>query len=151
TSHSGGYHAVAVNLDPASMAPSVTQIDLFDSLYGYVPDYEAWALAGGVLRSNYTQNGGTLANNEAAAADLAQKGLAVAPEATQRALRDTPAVIDFAATTHDGSTRIDGAYGERLRWKLPHGRRGPRIELREAIAEGGTATVRWLAPADEDV
>ncbi|MFT3764595.1 MAG: hypothetical protein QM820_03620 [Minicystis sp.] len=151
TSHSGGYRAVATNLDPASMAPKTAQVNLFDSLYGYESTYESFALSGGLLRSNYTQNGGTLASNQAVAAALKQKGLAVTEQVTQEALRDAPAVIDFAASSHDGSTRIDGAYGERIRWTLSHSRRGPRIELREAVAEGGLATVRWLAPVDEDV
>jgi hypothetical protein len=151
TSHSGGYRAVATNLDPASMAPATALVNLFDSIYGFESTYESFALGGGLLRSNYTQNGGTLANNQAVAAYLQQHGLAVATTATQEALRTSPAVIDFAASTHDGSTRLDGAYGERVRWSLPHSRRGPRIELREAIAEGGLATVRWLAPPDEDV
>src|SRR6185369_18031434 len=105
-------------------------------------EYEAWAQAGGVLRSSYTQSGGTLAYNQAAAAHLAEKGVAVATEPTLRALRDAPAVIDFAPTSHDGTPRLDGAYGERLRWKLPHGRRGPRIELLSAVAEGNDAIVR---------
>lgn len=152
TSHSGGYRAVAQNLDPASLSPKITQVNLFDSVYGYASTYESFALAGGILRSNYTQNGGTLANNQAMAASLTQQGLTVADAASQRALRDAAApVIDFAASSHDGSTRIDGAYGERLRWTLPHARRGPRIELREAVAQGSTATVRWLSPPDEDV
>ena len=151
TSHSGGYHAVAVNLDPASLAPAVTQVDLFDSIYGYESTFEAFALGGGTLRSSYTQNGGTLANNQAVAAYLAQKGDPAAITPTQRALGAAPPVIYFAATSHNGSTRLDGAYGEQLRWRLPHARRGPRIELREASAKAGTATVRWLAPADEEV
>ena len=37
----------------------MTQVDLFDSLYGYVATYEAFAQAGGVLRSDYTAGGGT--------------------------------------------------------------------------------------------
>jgi hypothetical protein len=151
TSHSGGYQGVAVNLDPANLAPPVAQLDLFDSIYGYESTFEAFALGGGALRSNYTLNGGTLSNNQAVAAYLAQKGEPAATVSTQRTLGGAAPVIYFAASTHDGSTRIDGAYGESLRWKLPHARRGPRIELREASAQAGMATLRWLAPADEDV
>lgn len=151
TSHSGGYQAVALNLQTASLAPPVTLVNLYDSLYGYLSTFQAFALAGGLLRSNYTQNGGTLQHNQDAVDALAAQGLAVAETATQRTLRDAPVVIDYAASSHNGSTRHVGAYGERLRWKLPHARRGPRIELREATAAGGVATVRWLAPVDEDV
>jgi hypothetical protein len=151
TSHSGGYQAVATNLDPAALAPPVVQLDLFDSIYGYESTFESWTLGGGILRSNYTSGGGTLANNQAVAAWLGQKGETVATEPTQKALRDAGAVIDFANTSHDGSTRLQGAYGEDLRWKLRHSRRGPRLELREASAAGATATARWFAPIDEDV
>lgn len=151
TSHSGGYRAVATNLDAAAQAPAVKQVNLFDSLYGCLPTYQAFALGGGRLRSSYSTGGGTLTHNRDLTATLKQHGLAVAEQVTQEALRDAPAVIDFAATTHDGATRLDGAYGERLRWTLPHGRRGPRLELREAVAAGGMATVRWLSPPDDDV
>lgn len=151
TSHSGGYEAVAVNLDPATMARPIAQIDLFDSIYGYVPTFEAYALGGGVFRSSYTLDGGTLDDNQSVAAWLTQKGDPPASEATQIALRGAAPVIYFAATSHDGSTRIDGAYGEEIRWRLPRSRRGPRIELRSAVAKGGTATVAWLAPPDDDV
>ena len=151
TSHSGGYGAVATNLDVASMAPKPAQVNLFDSLYGYEATYQAFALGGGRLRSNYTQSGGTLSHNQAVAAYLTQKGLSVADVSTQQALRDAPAVIDFTPATHDGSTFTEGAYGERLRWSMPRSRRGPRIELREAIAAGGSAKVRWLSPPDDDL
>jgi hypothetical protein len=165
TSHSGGYQAVAATLDPTNQAPKVVQIDLFDSLYGYEQAFETFALGGGLLRSNYTETGGTLDENQTVAAYLAQKGPKPASDPTQRALRDDPPVIDFAATTHDGTTRLEGAYGERLRWRLRHSRHGPRIELREVVAASGSITTtgggppfpppqaiaRWLAPADEDV
>jgi hypothetical protein len=150
TSHSGGYRAVATNLDPAAKAPAVTRVNLFDSIYGFESTFESFALAGGLLRSNYTQNGGTLDNNQMVLADLTAKGLAVATEPTQEKLRDAPAVIDLAPSTHDGSTRIEGAFGERLRWAMPHARRGPRIELRAVTADATTATARWLSPPDED-
>ncbi|MEO7331131.1 MAG: hypothetical protein ABI193_21320, partial [Minicystis sp.] len=151
TSHSGGYQAVALNLAPENEAPPVAQVDLFDSLYGYEATYEAFALGGGLFRSNYTAAGGTLDNNQTMAAWLTGKGKPPVEKAGQRAFRDAPAVIYAAASSHNGSTRIDGAYGEQLRWKLPHSRRGPRIELRAAFEKDGVAEVRWLAPADEDV
>jgi hypothetical protein len=151
SSHSGGYQAVAVNLAAGNMAPPVTQVDLFDSLYGYESTYESFALGGGLFRSNYTAGGGTLDNNQAMAAWLAGKGLPPVEKAGQRAFRDAPALIYPAQSSHEGSTRIDGAYGEELRWKLPHSRKGPRIELRAAVEKGGTATVHWLSPVDEDV
>lgn len=151
TSHSGGYKAVAVNLESASMSPTPVQVNLFDSLYGYETTYQAFATAGGRLRSNYTQGGGTLSHNQTVAAYLEQHGVVVADTPTQTALRSVPAVIDFTTATHDGSTHVEGAFGERLRWSMPHSRRGPRVELREVVAEGSMAKVRWLSPPDEDM
>jgi hypothetical protein len=152
TSHSGGYQAVAYNLGAASLSPAVKQVDLFDSLYGEDSTYEAFALAAGtVFRSNYTSAGGTLADNQAVAAYLAQNGPAPAAAATQLALDAAPPVVYFADTSHYGSIRLENAFGEELRWRLPHARRGPRIELRQAVVTGGMATVRWLAPPDEDL
>jgi hypothetical protein len=151
TSHSGGYKAVATNLDPKSLGPPVAQVDLFDSLYGYQSTYESFALGGGLLRSNYTANGGTVAANQEVASWLAANGVPPADRVTQRTLRDDAPVIAFADTSHNGSTRLEGAYGEMLRWRRPHSRHGPRIELRQAVVKGGVADVRWLAPPDEDV
>jgi hypothetical protein len=152
TSHSGGYQAVAATLDPTNLAPRPTQVGLYDSLYGYEAVFELFALGGGVLRSNYGETGGTLDLNQTIASYLGQKGMKVATDVTRRALATEAPVIAFANTTHDGTTRIDGAYGEDLRWKLRHSRRGPRVELRTATAgSGGQATVQWLSPADEDL
>jgi hypothetical protein len=152
TAHSGGYQAAAAALDPNNQPPKVAQVGLFDALYGYETGFEAFVVfAGGVLRSNYSESGGTLDTNQAMAAWFQQKGVKAVTEWSQRSLRDDAPVIDFAATTHVGTTRRQGAYGENLRWKLKHSRHGPRIELRELYPLDGTATVRWLAPVDEDV
>ncbi|MFO0757251.1 MAG: hypothetical protein U0359_12220 [Byssovorax sp.] len=151
TSHSGGYQAVALNIAPPNDMPEVRQVDLFDSLYGYESTYETFAVSGAIYRSNYTAFGGTKDNNQAMVAWLKSHGEPPFEDASQRHFADAKPVVYFADTSHDGSTRIDGAYGEELRWSLPHARRGPRIELRAVVENGGTATVRWLAPADEDV
>jgi len=151
TSHSGGYQAVGATLDPNNLAPRVSQIDLFDSLYSYEVAFEGFAFGGGVLRSNYSENGGTVEGNQNVATFLAQHAIPFATAVTQRALADAAPILDFTTATHDGTTRLLGAYGEELRWKLRHSRRGPRVELREVTASGGTARARWLAPADEDV
>ncbi len=165
TSHSGGYQAVAAALDPTNQAPKISQVGLFDALYGYETLFALFALGGGVFRSNYSESGGTLDDNQALANFLGVKGLTPSAEATQRARRADAPVIDFAPTTHDGTTRLLGAYGEDLRWKLRHSRRGPRIELRQVTAGRPPAShraglpaasparvdARWLAPVDEDV
>jgi hypothetical protein len=140
TSHSGGYEAVAQNIEGAE------QVNLFDSLYGDVSTYQAYAEGGGRLRSNYTAAGGTDVNNQTLAA-----ALAAADAPTQTNLRDGDAVIYFTPATHVGSTRDDGAYGEMLRWGWPHSRRGPRIELRTVTETADQATATWFAPIDEDV
>jgi hypothetical protein len=150
TSHSGGYQVVAANLRAASEAPPVDTVLLFDSLYGDLDAYQGHVQSGGWLRSNYTPSGGTLDDNQAFGAWLDAQGIAWADQATQRSWRDSPIVVYPADTTHSGSTRLDGAYGEELRWALGTSRRGPRIELREAALAGSEATVRWLAPPDED-
>ncbi|MCE9579257.1 MAG: hypothetical protein K8W52_39400 [Deltaproteobacteria bacterium] len=149
TSHSGGYQVVAQNLGGERF--QVDQVDLFDSLYGYSSTYRDFALSGAIFRSDYTAGGGTQANNLALAMQLTQLAQPVATAATQAALRDAAPVIYFAASTHEGSTRIDAAYAEQLRWASPHARRGPRAELRTATAANGTASITWLAPHDDDV
>lgn len=149
TSHSGGYQAVAANL--AGNPFPVTEALLFDSLYGLLSSYEAFVKSGGRLISNYTSGGGTDTENQSLGATLSGDGIAVASAAHQKDLRDTQAVIDFADTTHGGSTRIDGIYGEALRFGSKHHARGPRIELRQALVQGGNAHVSWLAPVDESL
>lgn len=148
SSHSGGYRAVAANISGNDRFP-VRQVNLYDSLYGFSAVYAEYALAGGVLRSNYTATGGTKANNEALAADLQGAGLDLSETPSQRALRDAGAVIYFADTSHGAATRLLGAYGEHLRWAGLRSRHGPRVELREALAGPFGARVRWLSPREE--
>jgi hypothetical protein len=139
TSHSGGYAAVAANLDLARQA------NLFDSLYGFVSTYLDFALGGGLLRSNYTSAGGTDANNLSLFGQLDDAGAAPVDAPTQRALAAPEPIIYFTAASHGGATRDDCAYGEQLRWTARRGRGGPRAELRAVTS----STVSWLAPADE--
>jgi hypothetical protein len=150
TSHSGGYHAVALNLGGTQPFP-IVQVGLFDSLYGDVDVYRGYVTAGGRLFSNYSAGGGTLTNNEALAAQLEGDGVAVSRAATLVALGTSPAIVAYADTTHEGTTRVDGVYGEQLRFGLRRSRRGPRVELRAATASAGSATVRWLAPREADL
>jgi len=146
TEHSGGYQAVALNLDAQTDEGQVLAAHLFDGLYGYSSAYEAFARAGGYLRSEYTSAGGTRTNNLALVADL---GALVVEDASATSLRDETAVIWFTPAGHSESTWWEQAYCETLRWGATNARRGPRIELRTATASGGTATVTWLAPHDD--
>lgn len=150
TSHSGGYIAVAANLDDAA-AFAVRQVDLFDSLYGYLATYRDFVIGGGRLRSNYTAGGGTDTNNLSLATMLGGAGITAATTFTQAALRDAAAVIYFTAASHGDATRDDGAYAEMLRWTPLPGRRGPRAELLTATATATTATVTWRSPPDPDL
>lgn len=149
TAHSGGYVAVATNLDPDVNALPVAHVHLYDAIYGYASRFIDYAVAGGRLRSNYTPFGGTVEQNQQVRAGLEQAGVAVATEPTQRALRDAPVIVYAADTSHGGATRLDGAYGEQLRFALHHHRRGPRVELREASVTAGVATLRWFSPHDD--
>ncbi|HEY4120144.1 MAG TPA: hypothetical protein VGM56_19905 [Byssovorax sp.] len=151
TSHSGGYEAVAYNLGSSSGAPPVAQVDMFDSMYGYLSTFEGFVTAGGLMRTNYTSGGGTDGYNEQYASDLMGAGVTVETTPTLPALRDAKAVVYFADSSHDDSTRLYAAYAEELRWGLHHGRKGPRIDVRELEAVGANAHVRWLAPNDADV
>lgn len=150
TSHSGGYQAVAANINNGGRF-LVSQVNLFDSLYGFSSTYEDFALAGGLLRSNYTTGGGTLANNQALVSSLQGAGLAVSEDATTLSLLQSPADIYFADTSHNGTTRLEAAYAEQLRWGMLHSRHGPRIEVRQATVTAGIATISWLSPRDEDL
>ncbi len=151
TAHSGGYAAVAANLDVSTNAVPVSQIHLYDAVCAYVSIFAEFADGGGVLRSNYTSGGGTVEENESLISTLEQWGHSVVESVSQGGLRDAPIVIYPAHTSHRGATRIDGAFGEALRFGLTHHRRGPRVELREVVAEGGIATVSWLSPYDDDL
>jgi hypothetical protein len=149
TSHSGGYKAVAANLTAAGMA--VHEAVLFDSLYGLGEDYGQFVVSGGRLVSCYTPGGGTVDDNQQLAKALIKGGIGVQTAPWLKHLRDAPAVISLADTTHDGSTRLEAGYAEALRFGLRHHRRGPRVELRQATVQAGQATVRWLSPAHDDI
>jgi hypothetical protein len=148
TSHSGGYQAAAAGLGKG--APPVWMVGLFDSLYGQVDAFTAYARAGGRLRSIWTDGGGTAPTNAQYVAGVP----GTVDAATQRDLRDAASVVVHTDADHDGTTRRGAAYGEILRWGLRHSRRGPRIELRTAVptGKGGKeAAIHWISPRDEDL
>ena len=146
TEHSGGYQAVAENLDAITAWGQVTHALLFDGLYARSTDYQAFAQTGGALRSNYTTSGGTKSLNLALAAAL---GAATQP--THAALRDAGAVIWFADTSHGDAMRFEQVYAEALRWGATRSRQGPRVELRSATRAGSQLSVRWSSPDDDDL
>ncbi len=146
TEHSGGYQAVAANLDAAFDAGLVLAAHLFDGLYASSAAYEAFARVGGFLRSNHTASGGTRSNNTTL---LAALGNLASATATGTTLRDKTAVIWPTIAAHNDATWWNQAFSEALRWGSFSARRGPRIELRTAIANAGTAMVTWLSPDDD--
>ncbi|MCA9577829.1 MAG: hypothetical protein KC668_20480 [Myxococcales bacterium] len=149
TAHSGGYLAVAANANAADLR--VTQVHLYDALYGSIAAFRTFATSGGGLRSNYTSSGGTLTNNQSFAASLAadHPDVSLSEDATLPALRNAASVVDYTPSSHNGATRYRNAYGDRLRFGSRRGVAGGRIELRSATATAGTATVTFLAPRDE--
>lgn len=146
TEHSGGYQAVALNLDAQTDQGQVLAAHLFDGLYGYSSAYESFARAGGFLRSDYTTGGGTRTNNLALLSTL---GALATDTPTAEDLRDARAVIWFTPAGHSDSTWWEQAFAEALRWGSTNARRGPRIELRTATVNLGSATITWRAPHDD--
>ncbi len=161
TSHSGGYQAVAAGLNAGN--PPVSQVGLFDSLYGMNDAFVAWTLAGGRLRSLWTGHGGTASANRQVDSALQRDGVPLSHTATERSYRDAAAVIAQTLADHDGTTRLDAAYSEQLRWGLRQTRLGPRVDLRSVVPVGGPGAaaaggsgdtdllVRWFSPPDDDL
>lgn len=149
TAHSGGYQAVAVALDAQNLP--VYQVGLFDALYGRNDSFENWGLAGGHLRSLWTDDGGTLNANKSTYDAFIRAGLPLSERATQRSLRDAGVMISRAASDHDAVTREQNAYGEQLRWGLRHSRQGPRLDLRAVLPTATGIEVRWFSPHDSDL
>jgi hypothetical protein len=80
TSHSGGYQALAHSLSIGGLTDHVREIILLDSVYGFLPQLEAWekaALGKNRVAVIYTDGGGTEANAQSMATD-ARKALAAA-------------------------------------------------------------------------
>ncbi len=153
TSHSGGYQAVAAGLNAGN--PPVAQVGLFDSLYGMNDAFVAWTLAGGRLRSLWTDHGGTASANRQVDSVLQRDGVPLSHTASERSYRDAAAVIAQTPADHDGTTRLDAAYSEQLRWGLRQTRLGPRVDLRSAVPVGEPGNnellVRWFSPPDDDL
>lgn len=153
TAHSGGYFAAGRVLVSDSGLPRPRLVGLFDAFYGMEDAFGTYAASGGRLRSSWIEDGGTVGPNGRLARSVEVAGFAT------RALRDAPAVSWKTRADHWAVTWADDSYAEVLRWGGRHHRRGPRVELRDAICDvvpgtpGGDALarVRWLAPEDEDL
>ncbi len=119
-SHSGGYQAAAGIASKGGIP--VAEIDLLDSLYGNIADFDAWAQAVGSSPGQrfadvYTQGGGTLANSQA----MATRAAAWVPPAQLLDDRTTDTLTDaqyahqllfkLSALSHDG---VPGYYFGKL-------------------------------------
>ncbi len=107
SSHSGGYIALAHTLDRGGLTGHVTQVILLESVYGCLPQFEAYARSGGRLAVVYTDYAGTRANSVEMAEDLREPG--ALDDRTYSTLSDAQfdARLFFkrSALTHDGTAQ----------------------------------------------
>ncbi len=141
SAHSGGYLCAAWILTHGGLG--VSAVHLLDALYGQSSTYESYALGGGLLRSIYTDSGGTSSNNQSLARALSAAGLPVGDELDDAALAADTLTI---ARTDDGHS--GHVYSERNAARLlTHSglRRSPLAppELMAVTSDGETATVTW--------
>ncbi len=151
TAHSGGYLAAAHMLQGEPKLPRPRTLTLLDALYGNTREFLAFVEHGGRLRSVWATDATTGEVNRDARARLRQASAHLGEHATAMTLRDAGAVIWQGRGDHYGITWADDTYAEILRWGASHGRRGPRVELREARCDRREGLARWVAPLDEDV
>ncbi|MEQ1507268.1 MAG: hypothetical protein ABMB14_33880, partial [Myxococcota bacterium] len=140
SSHSGGYAAAASVIQRGGSALSA--LFLYDSVYGESATFEAFAVDGGVVFSNYTATGGTDANNVALRADLEDDGVVVVDDFRVDRLLASDAAIGFTASDHAHVMR-DGATHARWLAASPL-RRSPAAapELLAVVSDGARAEVR---------
>ncbi|MEQ1572448.1 MAG: hypothetical protein ABMA64_42905, partial [Myxococcota bacterium] len=141
TSHSGGYAAAASLLDHGGLP--FAGLFLYDSVYGYVDTFEAFAQSGGVLFSNYTAYGGTDGNNLALQAALEDAGLAVSHDVRMDHLLADDAAVAFTPSAH-AAVMSDGL--THARWLAASPLRRSALaapELLSVVSDGTTATVTW--------
>ena len=104
TSHSGGYQAAAGIASKGGVP--VDEIDLFDSLYGNITDFDNWAKAVGAgkrFTDFYTSGGGTLSNSQA----MATRAQAWVPAAQLLDDRTTDTLTD-AQYAHELVFKLSG-------------------------------------------
>jgi len=142
TSHSGGYQATAAILRNADMP--ISTVHLFDSLYGDLATFRAFAQDGGLLRSNYTASGGTSSNNTTLLSLLQGDGLAVGTVADDDSLFAAQGVIVASSFSHSESLWAERNFARWLRQSdiLPHRLAPP--EVRFVLSDGTTASVSWM-------
>jgi hypothetical protein len=145
TAHSGGYAGVARALAPDSGVARPWLVGLFDALYANEDLFRSYGQSGGRLRTNWIDDSGTVDFNT-----RLTRALDAAPF-TSRALRSAPVVGWNTRSDHWATTWADDAYAEVLRWGGRHHRKGPRVELRQAVCVRRDARLAWTSPEDEDL
>lgn len=145
TAHSGGYAGVARALAPDSGVARPWLVGLFDALYANEDLFRSYGQSGGRLRTNWIDDSGTVDFNT-----RLTRALDAAPF-TSRALRSAPVVGWNTRSDHWATTWADDAYAEVLRWGGRHHRKGPRVELRQAVCVRRDAQLVWTSPEDEDL
>ncbi|MFZ5477172.1 MAG: hypothetical protein ACOZNI_10390 [Myxococcota bacterium] len=146
TAHSGGYDAAADVVDFGGLP--VSAVHLFDALYGRADVFRSFAEGGGVLRSSWTDGGGTEAENEALAGELADLGVGTA--FSDRELDAASVTIGRQASAHGDAPTDERSFA---RWLTASGL--PPIaatapELRSVASDGADTTVRWRADPSGD-
>ncbi|MDP2304990.1 MAG: hypothetical protein Q8P18_03075 [Pseudomonadota bacterium] len=143
TAHSGGYLATAAILESGGLA--VDAVHLFDALYGESDTFADFAEAGGVLRSSYTESGGTDHENEELLERLRDAGVSVSTSFADDSLAAYAVTIAEVDAAHGDVLEDERAYA---RWLADSGlahRPGAAPELLSVVSDGDQAIVAWRA------
>ena len=146
TAHSGGYLATAAILRGGGLP--ITATHLFDAMYGERATFVAFALDGGVLRSDYTSGGGTVTQNEAAARELRAAGAVVGDVLDDAALDDDLVTIAWTPVAHMAAPTVERIGARTLATSGLSRRPGAPPELRAVVPEGAQVRVSWRADLD---
>lgn len=106
SSHSGGYHVVAAILDHGGFPEKISEVWLFDALYGNTENFVAWQKnRSGRLLDIYTDHGGTKEETEKLIANYKSDGADLVAgeegEVSTDALRTKKLVFLHTALAHD--------------------------------------------------
>ncbi len=142
TSHSGGYQAAAAMVQEGGL--SIHAVHLFDSLYGEEPVFLAFALDGGVLRSSWTDSGGTDDVNALLASHLQSEGLSPGTKWDDDSLGGTAVTVGRVDSAHDACLTDERHFARWLRASGLAPSPAAPPELRSTVAEGEETVVDWL-------
>ena len=142
TSHSGGYQAAARILEVGGLP--VFGVHLFDSLYDLTSTFFQFVMDGGVLRSSYTSEGGTIEQNLSLQDLLDAESIPYGTSFRDDDLLAYDVGIGSSPSTHMNCVRDERNFA---RWLARSGIR-PRPstppELRYVMADGDRMEVAWI-------